>query len=211
MLFFGNAHCRLYRLNSISPIDHFCSIFIVRKYWNNSSWNSFLSFKLFIYPWKLQNLCHRSFAETAKYLIKIADKGHWIVIILGARYSKLFSIATIGHMGLFPCCIIFHCLYDTLETYKGHFRRRNAIFFKEKRKNLCCHQMVQSFCWPIFQSLKGCYNSKSNEQFRQPFLVSFQLIIIERKNVFLDTDFIYWIKISWQLLIFSMIKAIPVG
>ena len=134
--------------------------------------------KLFIYPWKLQNLCHRSFAETAKYLIKIADKGHWIVIILGARYSKLFSIATIGHMGLFPCCIIFHCLYDTLETYKGHFRRRNAIFFKEKRKNLCCHQMVQSFCWPIFQSLKGCYNSKSNEQFRQPFLVSFQLIII---------------------------------
>ena len=38
--------------------------------------------------------------------------------------------------------------------------------------------MVQSFCWPIFQSLKGCYNSKSNEQFRQPFLVSFQLIII---------------------------------
>ena len=92
--------------------------------------------------------------DNCKFIFLIVGKGPRIVIILGARQSKLFSLATVGHMGLFPCYIIFHSLHDTLETCKGHFCRQDAISWKKNVELYIVTKGVQ-FSLTVFSILQN--------------------------------------------------------
>ena len=142
--------------------------------------------------------------DNCKFIFLIVGKGPRIVIILGARQSKLFSLATVGHMGLFPCYIIFHSLHDTLETCKGHFCRKDAIFLKEKRRVIYCHQRCTIFTDRVLNLAKWCNNFKWNRKFLLPFLVSFSSLYYSDKYAYISyLDTYYWYILVWRVFMNS--------